>query len=80
MFCEYKEQSSPQHPNMWLMYPPLAGKHLQVTPVGNDSEFGFDVVAMGKEVIRVCVSSQTERDAWVQNLQEAIEFGRQGQH
>ncbi|KAA1092517.1 hypothetical protein PGT21_005755 [Puccinia graminis f. sp. tritici] len=77
MFCEYKEQSSPQHPNMWLMYPPLAGKHLQVTPVGNDSEFGFDVVAMGKAVIRVCVSSQTERDAWVQNLQEAIEFGRQ---
>lgn len=77
MFCEHKEQSSPTHPAMWLMYPPLASKHLQVTPVVNDPEFAFDVIAMGKEVVRVVVNSQAERDAWVQHLYETIEFGRQ---
>lgn len=77
MFCEYKEQSSPTHPAMWLMYPPLASKHLQVTPVVNDPEFAFDVVAMGKEVVRVVVNNQVERDAWVQHLHETIEFGLQ---
>lgn len=77
MFCEYKEHSSPQHPVMWLMYPPLAGKHLQVIPVDNDLEIAFDVVAMGKEVVRVSVSSQAEREAWIHHLHETIEFGRQ---
>lgn len=62
---------------MWLMYPPLASKHLQVTPVVNDPEFAFDVVAMGKEVVRVVVNNQVERDAWVQHLHETIEFGLQ---
>ncbi|WAR61831.1 hypothetical protein PtB15_12B523 [Puccinia triticina] len=75
MFCEYKEQCSPNHPNMWLMYPPLAGKHLQVNPVGSETD--FEVIAMGKEAVRVSVNTQAERDAWVQHLQEAIEFGRQ---
>jgi hypothetical protein len=60
------------------MYPPLAGKHLQVIPVDNDLEIAFDVVAMGKEVVRVSVSSQAEREAWIHHLHETIEFGRQG--
>ncbi|KAI9605652.1 hypothetical protein H4Q26_004017 [Puccinia striiformis f. sp. tritici PST-130] len=68
-------QLSPKPPTMWLMYPPLAGKHLQVNPVCNDLEFAFDVVAMGKEVVRVSVSNLTERDVWVQHLQDAISLG-----
>ncbi|KAH9445556.1 hypothetical protein Pst134EB_023394 [Puccinia striiformis f. sp. tritici] len=81
MFCEHKDlQLSPKPPTMWLMYPPLAGKHLQVNPVCNDLEFAFDVVAMGKEVVRVSVSNLTERDVWVQHLQDAIKFGQQVAH
>lgn len=79
MFCEYKDPFFPtKQPEMWLMYPPLASKHLQVSPSVNEANvFAFDVIAMSRESIRVFVSSQIERDNWIQSLQEAIDYAGQ---
>ena len=35
MSPEERGQNGPDGPDMWLLYPPLAGKHLRVAPVPN---------------------------------------------
>ncbi|CAH7669778.1 hypothetical protein PPACK8108_LOCUS4421 [Phakopsora pachyrhizi] len=76
MFCEYipPDQIGPSSHLLWLMYPPLAAKHLRVASSPTD-ERELEVLIMGKEVVKVMVKSRTERDNCVQSLVDAIEFG-----
>ncbi|KAI8456239.1 hypothetical protein BY996DRAFT_6430844 [Phakopsora pachyrhizi] len=63
MFCEYipPDQIGPSSHLLWLMYPPLAAKHLRVASSPTD-ERELEVLIMGKEVVKVMVKSRTERD------------------
>ncbi|EGG10635.1 uncharacterized protein MELLADRAFT_115506 [Melampsora larici-populina 98AG31] len=75
IFCESMTGSkAPGGADMWLMYPPLAGKHLRISHAEQD-ERQFQVTIMRKETIFVTVSSRAERDRWMQVLKEAIDHG-----
>ncbi|KAG0141712.1 hypothetical protein CROQUDRAFT_725495 [Cronartium quercuum f. sp. fusiforme G11] len=75
LFCERAEtDSKPCGAEAWLMYPPLAGKHLRVCRSEHD-ECQFEVFIMRKERVLVTVSSRVERDHWILVLEEAIDHG-----
>ncbi|KAH9814810.1 hypothetical protein DFH28DRAFT_1082592 [Melampsora americana] len=75
IFCESMTGSKAAgEADMWLMYPPLAGKHLRISHAEQD-ERQFQVTIMRKETIFVTVSSRAERDRWMQVLKEAIDHG-----
>ncbi|THG98382.1 hypothetical protein EW026_g3805 [Hermanssonia centrifuga] len=43
---------TPDGPDMWLLYPPLAGKHLRVVPV-DGSDNAFTVTILRKEIVTI---------------------------
>lgn len=78
MFCEVmpdEDRLSASQPGaeMWLMYPPLAGKHLRVDKALDP--LAFEVTVMKREKVVVKVATRESRDAWVRSLEDAIDFG-----
>ncbi|TXT11156.1 hypothetical protein VHUM_01907 [Vanrija humicola] len=59
-------------PEMWLAYPPLAGKHLVVVE-GQQSNV-LAVTVMRKETFVIHANSEIERDQMVKSIQECIDF------
>lgn len=59
-------------PEMWLSYPPLAGKHLRVQE-GQQSNV-IAVTVMRKETFVIHAESEIERDLMLKNLTECIDF------
>ncbi|KAK7694812.1 hypothetical protein QCA50_002000 [Cerrena zonata] len=64
----------PDGPDMWLLYPPLAGKHLRVAPVdGSDTELA--VTILRKETLILRADSPQLRDRLVYEFRECIDAG-----
>ncbi|KAI0321365.1 Dbl homology domain-containing protein [Amylostereum chailletii] len=63
----------PSEADMWLLYPPLAGKFLKVQAV-EGSDTMLQVTVMRKEKLMVEVDSPQLRDKLLAEFQECIEF------
>lgn len=72
---ERSENAGPggEGPDMWLLYPPLAGKHLRVVESARDSD--VDVVVMRKERLTLRTESREAAEAWRSAFEDAIDFG-----
>ncbi|RDX52042.1 hypothetical protein OH76DRAFT_1481112 [Lentinus brumalis] len=57
-------------PDMWLLYPPLAGKHLRVAPV---DDFSLSVLILRKETLIMRTDSTASRDRLIADFQDCIE-------
>lgn len=64
-------------PEMWLDYPPLAGKHLAVVE-GQQSNV-LAVTVMRKETFVFHAESEIERDTIMKNLTDTVEFASTGE-
>ncbi|PWN46214.1 hypothetical protein IE81DRAFT_129 [Ceraceosorus guamensis] len=58
--------------DMWLLYPPLAGKHLRVSP--DQSGQGFSILILKKETLHIRVDSRQDRDDWLAQFDECFNF------
>lgn len=58
---------------MWLLFPPLAGKHLKVTEAGGPGN-ALNITILKKETIRVHVQSRQDRDQWIAAFDECNKF------
>ncbi|KAK4048281.1 hypothetical protein OIO90_005900 [Microbotryomycetes sp. JL221] len=65
-------------PDMWLMFPPLAGKHLKVDIGTNKNE--FEVTIMRKEKLIVKTLDAFEASEWRTAFEQAIAFGIHNGH
>jgi hypothetical protein len=74
-FPERAGDGSP-FPEMWLCYPPLAGRHLSVVTGGMEKEIVVGI--MGKERFLVKLESREVRDEVLEDLQNCINFAAQG--
>ncbi|KAI0080080.1 hypothetical protein K474DRAFT_1590791 [Panus rudis PR-1116 ss-1] len=77
LICERmtKEEMSrhgPDGPDMWLLYPPLAGKHLRVAAV---EDTALSVTILRKETLTLYADSPQLRDRLVHEFRECIEAG-----
>lgn len=62
--------------DFWLMYPPLATKHLQANRSQDPaSDTAFEINIMRKERMTVFAETREKRDEWLEAFQEAINFG-----
>ncbi|BEI91494.1 uncharacterized protein CcaverHIS019_0403140 [Cutaneotrichosporon cavernicola] len=59
-------------PEMWLAYPPLAGKHLSI--VEGEQSNVVAVTVMRKETFVIHAESEIERDQIMKSVSECIEF------
>ncbi|KAH8102432.1 hypothetical protein BXZ70DRAFT_1006358 [Cristinia sonorae] len=77
VICErmtMEEMNRSGGPDLWLLYPPLAGKHLRVVPVeGSDTD--FTITILKKETLNVHTDSPHLRDRLFNQLRECIETG-----
>ncbi|CAE6421742.1 hypothetical protein ACGC1H_001836 [Rhizoctonia solani] len=60
-------------PDMWLCYPPLAGKHLQITERDGGQGNVFQLTIMKKEVLTVHTESRQTRDQVMRDIQECAD-------
>ncbi|KAI0936527.1 hypothetical protein AcV5_004640 [Taiwanofungus camphoratus] len=67
-----RSHGGPDGPDMWLLYPPLAGKHLRVAPV-NDSTTALAVTIMRKETLILHAGSPGLRDKLIAEFRECID-------
>ncbi|KAH9937083.1 uncharacterized protein B0H18DRAFT_1081365 [Fomitopsis serialis] len=67
-----RAQFGPDGPDMWLVYPPLAGKHLRVSPLG-DSETALSVTILRKETLTLHTSTPALRDRLYSEFAECID-------
>ena len=79
LLCErVSPADGPANPqaDMWLLYPPLATKHLKVKRIDDNDHVGnsFEVEIMRKERITVFVDSREKREEWMESFQDAIGF------
>ncbi|KAI0307719.1 hypothetical protein B0F90DRAFT_1664754 [Multifurca ochricompacta] len=59
--------------DMWLLYPPLAGKHLKIVKT-EDEDCALQVTVLRKEKLLLVFSSAAMRDRVLSELNECIEF------
>ncbi|KZT72762.1 hypothetical protein DAEQUDRAFT_762575 [Daedalea quercina L-15889] len=67
-----RAQFGPDGPDMWLMYPPLAGKHLRVSPSG-DSDTALSVTVLRKETLTLHTLTPALRDRLYSEFAECID-------
>lgn len=60
-------------PDMWLLYPPLAGKHLRV--VDGIYEAELEVSVMNKEKLIIKTESIEAAAIWKMAFEDSIAFG-----
>ncbi|KAI0691336.1 hypothetical protein BC835DRAFT_122657 [Cytidiella melzeri] len=65
-------RSGPDGPDMWLLYPPLAGKHLRVSAV-EGSDTALAVVILRKETIIMSCDTRSKRDKLIAEFMECID-------
>lgn len=58
---------------MWLLFPPLAGKHLKVAEAGGPGN-ALSITILKKETIKVHVQSPEEKDAWIRAFDDCNQF------
>ncbi|KAI0348503.1 hypothetical protein BDW22DRAFT_1385910 [Trametopsis cervina] len=65
-------RSGPDGADMWLLYPPLAGKHLRVGPAeGSDSALA--VTILRKETVIMSCESRSMRDKLLEEFRDCID-------
>ncbi|KAI1793944.1 hypothetical protein LXA43DRAFT_884779 [Ganoderma leucocontextum] len=64
------EVAGPNGPDMWLLYPPLAGKHLRVAPL---DDITLSVMILRKETLNLRTDSTASRDRLIADFKECIE-------
>ncbi|EMD42226.1 hypothetical protein CERSUDRAFT_110759 [Gelatoporia subvermispora B] len=67
-----RAQVGPGGPDMWLLYPPLAGKHLKVQPM-EGSDTAFVLTILRKETMYFHTDSRQLRDRLVTAFRECID-------
>ncbi|OBZ80083.1 hypothetical protein A0H81_00960 [Grifola frondosa] len=72
MTSQERAQGGPDGPEMWLLYPPLAGKHLKVAPM-EGSDTAFVVTILRKETLFIHAGSPALRDRLMAAFRECIE-------
>ncbi|KAG9098547.1 hypothetical protein FS749_003588 [Ceratobasidium sp. UAMH 11750] len=75
MSAEEQAGFEPDGPDMWLCYPPLAGKHLQVSEISGGQENAFQLTVMKKEVLTIHTESRHTREQVMRDIQECAERG-----
>ena len=65
--------SDGEGPDMWLLYPPLAGKHLRVSEGKEEGE--LEVTVMRKEKLIIRTESSLAAREWKTAFEDAIAFG-----
>ncbi|KAJ4486253.1 hypothetical protein J3R30DRAFT_3445453 [Lentinula aciculospora] len=73
MSLEERATSGSSGPDMWLCYPPLAGKVLRVLEVP-ESDTEMQVHIMRKETLTLCLETRQERDVLLRDFKDCIEF------
>ncbi|CAE6506753.1 unnamed protein product [Rhizoctonia solani] len=73
MSPEERAGFGPDGPDMWLCYPPLAGKHLQVSESGDGQDNTFQLTVMKKEVLTVHAESRQARELVMRDIQECAD-------
>ncbi|KIL70740.1 hypothetical protein M378DRAFT_155677 [Amanita muscaria Koide BX008] len=78
LICEWmtpqeKAQREPDGPDLWLCYPPLAGKVLRTSDVEGQPHV-LQIAVMKKEFLLVESDSVNTRNVLMQHLKECIEF------
>ena len=79
LICERMSPSErAQRPNdpadMWLLYPPLAGKHLRVSEDSNQPNT-FTLMILKKEKLIVNTESREAKEDWIRQLEDCQKFG-----
>jgi hypothetical protein len=64
-------------PEMWLCYPPLAGRHLTATTGGVENELVVGV--MGREKFLLVFESREVRDEVLEDMEACIQFAGTGE-
>jgi hypothetical protein len=67
-----KDRFRDENKDMWLLYPPLSGKHLKVQEGVGEREIELSV--MRKETLKIEVL-EGERGYWLDKFDECIGFG-----
>ncbi|KAI0673528.1 hypothetical protein C8Q78DRAFT_969215, partial [Trametes maxima] len=70
MAPQEREAAGRDGPDMWLLYPPLTGKHLRVAPV---DDFSLSVTILRKETLILRTDSRSARDRLITDFTECIE-------
>ncbi|KAI0094766.1 hypothetical protein BDY19DRAFT_914501 [Irpex rosettiformis] len=65
-------RSGPDGADMWLLYPPLAGKHLRISAV-EGSDNALSVTILRKEIIVMSCESRPKRDKLIAEFKECID-------
>ncbi|QRV90893.1 hypothetical protein RhiJN_18911 [Ceratobasidium sp. AG-Ba] len=65
----------PEGPDMWLCYPPLAGKHLQVAEIPGGQGNALQLTVMKKEILTIHAESRHLREQIMRDIQECAERG-----
>lgn len=75
LICERKTSAEQGQAtsDMWLLYPPLAGKHLRVMDDMNQ-ENAFSIVVLKKERLIVYTDSRETKQQWIEQLEETQKF------
>lgn len=61
---------------MWLLFPPLAGKHLKVTDLGGPGN-ALSITILKKETLTVSVASKEEKNLWMHAFADCHAFATQ---
>ena len=69
-----EQMRSNPNADMWLLYPPLATKHLKVTRVDDHLGNAFEIEILRKEKMMIFTDSRSARDEWLHHFAEAIVF------
>lgn len=60
-------------PDMWLLYPPLAGKHLRVTDLGGQGNV-LSITILKKEKLIVHTDSREAKEDWLEHFADCQKF------
>lgn len=78
LICECNVDANGQF-KIYLLFPPLAGKHLRVQPVEEDPNGQeLDIIIMKREVLSIRCPSRADRDRWLYSFEQCIAHGSQG--
>ncbi|EKM61149.1 uncharacterized protein PHACADRAFT_247557 [Phanerochaete carnosa HHB-10118-sp] len=77
LMCEHMlpqevAERGPNGPDMWLLYPPLAGKHVRVEEV-EGSTTAIAVIILRKETVIMHTKSRQDRDRLLHEFRECID-------
>lgn len=73
MLMQREQEGEMMVADMWLLYPPLAGKHLRVTMGSRTGE--LEVTVMKREKLTIRLQSDAAAEEWKVAFEAAIAFG-----